>query len=235
VPNSLHPIERRIVGVLLEKVLATPSYYPLTLKALTAGCNQKNNRDPEMELGEDEVQRTLVALQAAGLAVSVCREGERVEKWKTAAREVYGLPSEKAMAVFAELLLRGPVTKAELRTRASRMRHEIAPEDLEAVLADFAGRPDRLIQNLGRAPGGRVERFAHTLYAEEEVAALRAAAPAAAPAAEGPRAGGGGGGSGGEIEALQRELASLRERVAALERSVGIVVGNPDFEEDASA
>lgn len=218
-PKPLHPLERRVTGVLVEKVLATPAYYPLTLRALTAGCNQKNNRDPEMDLGEADVQRTLVLLQQEGLAVSVCREGERVEKWKTAAREVWQLPTEKSMALFAELLLRGPQTKSELRMRASRMRHELTAEDVDEIIADLAGRAEPLVACIGRTAGGRAERWAHTLYAEEEMAALRAAAPA--PAAAEPRAEP----RPDRLEAALKEIAELRERVEKLERAVESLAG----------
>jgi uncharacterized protein YceH (UPF0502 family) len=220
-PKPLAPLERRVVGVLLEKVLSTPAYYPLTLNALTAGCNQKNNRDPEMTVSEADVQRTLVALQPLGLATSVAREGARVEKWKTGAREVYGLTTEKHMAVFAELLLRGPATRAELRSRASRMRHEITAEDLDGILADFAGRGEPLVVNLGRAPGGRAERYTHTLYDEGEMAALKSALPAAPPPspsrepAEPPPPG-----LAERLDEALQEIADLRERVASLERAV---------------
>lgn len=208
------------MGVLLEKVLSTPQSYPLTLNALVAGCNQKNNRDPEMDLSEAEVGRALGALREQGLVLSVLREGDRVEKWRTPAREAYGLASERAMAVFAELLLRGPQTRAELRTRASRMRHEISSEEIDAILADFTGRPDPLAVNIGRAPGGRADRYAHTLYPEEEMAALgsgAAPAPAAARPAAAPEA--------GRLETALEEIAALRARVEALERAVEEIRG----------
>lgn len=217
-PKPLSPIERRVVGVLIEKGLATPQYYPLTLNSLTTGCNQKNNRDPEMDLLEGDVQATLDALQPQGLAIALHAEGARALKWKAGAKQVYGLEGSKELAMLAELLLRGPQTKAELKTRAARMAPDIAAEDVDRVLAAFAARPEPLAFNLGRAPGGRAERYAHGLYSEEEVAALKAGcAPATGPG-EAPREGG--------PEAVSRldhalaEIEALRARVDALERDV---------------
>ncbi len=242
-PEPLPEIERRVVGVLMEKLLSTPVYYPLTMNALMAGCNQKNNRDPEMDLSEDVLRRALERLKQRGLVVSVLAEGSRAEKWKVKAMEGFGLPSERAMAVLAELLLRGPQTKAELRSRASRMRHEISNEQIDEVLNEFQARPDPLAQNLGRAPGGRAERYAHTLYAQEELAKLRATsvpaapAPRAAPAppvedadrddAAGAEVGAGAlAGVAARLETAFDEIAALRERVETLERAVAEMRGS---------
>jgi uncharacterized protein YceH (UPF0502 family) len=230
-PNPLPEIERRVVGVLLEKLLSTPAYYPLTINSLTTGCNQKNNRDPEMTLSEEAVRRALAALQPAGLVVSVIAEGARAEKWKTSAHNVYGLANEKQMAVFAELLLRPAHTKSELKTRASRMRHEISAEEVDQILSDFQGRPEPLVVNLGRAPGGRAERFAHTLYSEEEMAKLKAGSvPASAVSPDGhghaeaalARAPG----AAEKLDEALREIAALKERVDRLEASLGKLAGS---------
>lgn len=228
-PKPLNELERRVSGVLLEKLLATPAYYPMTANALTAGCNQKSNRDPVLDLSEEAVDRTLEALLEKGLAVVVRAEGARTVKWKTIARDAFALSSEKAMALFAELLLRGPQTKAELRAHASRMRHELAAEDVEQVLDEMAKRPEPLVVNLGRAPGGRAERWAHTLYSEQEMAALRAgpveAAPAASTSGANPEKGGEGGVGAGLAARLQealREIAALEARVSRLEGAVGL-------------
>ena len=233
-PNPLGPIERRVTGVLIEKLLATPAYYPLTLNALTAGCNQKNNRDPEMTLSDMDVQRSLVLLQQAGLAVSFFPEGGRAEKWKTSAPQAWQIASERAMAVIAELLLRGPQTKAELRSRGSRMRHEISAEEIDQILADFTGRADTLAVHIGRAPGGRAERYAHTFYHADELAEMRAAAAAAPPTAATvatvataePRKAPAVEGLEEKLDAALREIEALRERVQALEGAVAELRGH---------
>lgn len=241
-PKPLGEIERRVAGVLLEKLLATPQYYPLTHNALVAGCNQKNNRDPVMDLSDDVVEKTIRALQSEHhppLVFSVFAEGARSEKFKTGARDHYNLGSEKAMAIFAELLLRGPQTKSELKTRGSRMRHEISAEEVDQILAEWAARPEPLAMNLGRAPGGRAERWSHTLYEERELAALKAAsapahafplsqghapqaesAPAPPPFPPVPSA------TGEKLEEALREIASLKERVEALENAMAEVRGH---------
>jgi len=173
-PKRLSAIERRIVGTLLEKMLATPQSYPLTLNSLTTGCNQKSNRDPEMTLVDAEVMRALEGLLEKGLVVVQRVEGARVEKWKGRGHEAFGLASEKSMALMAELLVRGPQTLSELRRNSSRMRHELTDEDVRQILADLGGRETPLVVNLGRAPGGRTERWSHTLFDEEEMRAQRA-------------------------------------------------------------
>lgn len=228
-PKTLGEIQRRVVGVLVEKLLSTPQYFPLTMNALVAGCNQKNNREPEMDLSDDLVRRTLEELQGMGLAVSVYAEGARAEKWRTPAKDVFALASEKQMAVFAELLLRGPATKSELKTRASRMRHEVTIADLDGILDEFQKRPEPLAVNLGRAPGGRAERYTHTLWSEDELAKLRAgSAPAATATA--PRAAAPAAEASPELaekldDAL-REIAILKDRVDALERDLAELRGH---------
>jgi hypothetical protein len=239
VPKTLPPIERRVVGTLLEKVLATPQSYPLTLSALIAGCNQKNNRDPEMNLVEADVGRALEALLEKGLVVLVRAETARVDKWRTTARDVFALGSEKAMALFAELLLRGPQTLSELRRNSSRMRHELTEEDTRQILGDLAGRPEPLAVNIGRAPGGRAERWSHTLYAEDEMAKVREGAhPPGAHAADEPAAPGAARGAPtpaegahahdleGRLAGALAAIAALTARVEALERRAGVAGGN---------
>ncbi len=230
-PKPLEPIQRRVLGVLIEKGLATPQYYPLTLNLLTAGCNQKNNRDPEMDLSEGDVQATLDGLQPQGLAVALHAEGARALKWKAGAKPVYGLEGGKELAILAELLLRGPQTKAELRARAARMAPELTAEDVDRILAAFAARPEPLAFNLGRAPGGRAERYAHGLYSEEEVAALKAGALAASPTSGPPLAPGEDRGEGrsdvaSRLDRAFAEIEALRARVDALERDVADLRGS---------
>ena len=118
---QLNPAESRVLGVLIEKATTTPEQYPLSLNALTSGCNQKNNRDPVLTMTEDETFDALESLRAKQLSVRVDMAGSRVHRYKhTAGEALHARAGE--LAVLAELLLRGPQTIGELRGRASRMQ-----------------------------------------------------------------------------------------------------------------
>jgi len=118
--QDLSKKQRRILGVLVEKAFTTPEYYPLTLKALTTGCNQKSNRDPVMNYSEDDVQETVEELKTLGLAATVHTESGRAERVRHYVRKKFEF-SEPQLAIIVELLLRGRQQMGELRSRASRM------------------------------------------------------------------------------------------------------------------
>jgi hypothetical protein len=159
---KLSSLQRRVLGVLIEKSLATPAAYPLTLNAVTAGCNQLSCRDPVMKLSEDEAARGLRELQERRLAAE--ERGARSERYRHNAEEHWG-GNQFQLAILAELLLRGPQTPGELKANASRM----APfPDLGAVtmiLDAFAAQG--LARELPRQPGKAAARFDHCLYEEE--------------------------------------------------------------------
>ena len=115
--------QRRVLGVLIEKGITTPEYYPLTLKALTTGCNQKNNRSPILEYSEDDVERAVNQLRELGLAAVVHTESGRSERYRHYARKRFPF-TEPQLAIMTELWLRGRQSVGDLRTRASRM-HDI--------------------------------------------------------------------------------------------------------------
>ena len=115
--------QRRVLGVLIEKGITTPEYYPLTLKALTTGCNQKNNRSPLTESSEDDVLRAVDQLREMGLAAVVHTESGRTERYRHYARKRFPF-NEPQLAIMTELWLRGRQSVGDLRTRASRM-HDI--------------------------------------------------------------------------------------------------------------
>src|SRR5438132_2438093 len=119
--------ERRVLGVLVEKAKTTPDAYPLSINALVTGCNQKSNRDPLMSLDEDDVEDALGRLKNRGLVIKVI--GGRVERWRHLLYENWYVDKIE-LAIMAELLLRGPQTEGELRTRASRME---PIDDLDAL------------------------------------------------------------------------------------------------------
>lgn len=161
---NLTALEARILGALVEKELATPEYYPLTLKALTAACNQKSNRNPVMQLSAAEVERGLGILQHDKQLVSTyAGVGSRVVKYTHRLTEMLGLDSAE-LAILCELLLRGPQTPGELRGRASRMHPFASPAEVRKVLQDLAARaPDPYVLELPRSPGRKENRFAHLL------------------------------------------------------------------------
>ena len=177
---QLDPHEARALGVLIEKELATPDQYPLTLNAATNGSNQKNNRDPVLELTESEVEAALRKMIVKGLVGSVHPVGSRVEKFRHNAEAILAIDKTK-LAVLAELLLRGVQQPGELRGRASRMAPIESLGALSAILGPLieAG----LVVRLDPAPGSRAERYGHTLSGRVS-AAPRTAQPVIAPPPE---------------------------------------------------
>ncbi|XZE53304.1 DUF480 domain-containing protein [Planctomycetaceae bacterium SH139] len=171
VQRTLGRIPRRVLGVLVEKAKTTPDNYPLSIAAIIAGANQKSNRSPQMTVDEDDVVEALDNLRAAGAAIEVQGVG-RVNKYRHAAYEWLGVTAHQA-AVMTELLLRGPQTAGELRTRAGRME---TFSDLNAVLATLGELQEKgLVAAL--TPPGRGQQFRHTLYESQELAKLAATVP----------------------------------------------------------
>lgn len=161
--EKLTPEEIRVLGVLLEKEVLTPEYYPLTLNSLVNACNQKTSRDPVVEYEESTVETALDMLQARSLVSWVHQAGSRVRKFKhnaTSRLELYE-PAERA--IFCVLLLRGPQTLGEIRQRSGRMQAFSSLEELEAVIQSLQDREEPLVQELAKAPGRKERRFGHTL------------------------------------------------------------------------
>ena len=208
---DLTPLEARILGCLVEKELATPEYYPLTLNALVAACNQKNNRDPEMQLSADEVAKGLAGLQYdKKLVGTYSGVGSRAVKYTHRLIETLGVDTPE-LAILCELLLRGPQTPGELRGRASRMHPFGSPAEVRTVLDALAARLEPYVVELPRAAGCKENRFAHSFGPLPDVAP--AAAPrAAAPASARPPP------DSGRIQELERRLAELEAQLAALRR-----------------
>jgi len=158
----INAVEARILGALIEKELTTPEYYPLTLNSLTNACNQKSNRDPVMQLEDEEVVRGLDKLRMKGFA-RLSGEGGRVPKYCHSLGEKLAPPE---LAVLAELLLRGPQTLGELRTRCDRMSAFADSAAVEEVLADLQKYELQLATLLPRQPGQKEQRYAHLLSGE---------------------------------------------------------------------
>lgn len=170
---ELTPIEARIIGCLIEKAITTPDQYPLSLNALTNACNQKSNRDPLMELDERAVQAGLDALVHKHLVLDRSGFGSRVPKYQqrfcnTGFGSLEFTPLETAL--LCELLLRGPQTPGELRTRAARMTEVKELSEVEAALTRLASRTDGpFVVRLPRESGRRDARYAHLLSGEVNI------------------------------------------------------------------
>jgi uncharacterized protein len=154
----LHPVEVRVLGSLLEKEITTPEYYPLSLNALVNACNQKSNRDPAVNFDDVTVERALLSLRDKGLLLSITAAGSRVQKYAHRISEKLNL-GRPELAILCELMLRGPQTLGELRTRAERM-HRF--DDLDQVQSVIDRLPE-LIVKLDRRPGEKESRYAHLL------------------------------------------------------------------------
>lgn len=159
---ALDPVEGRVLGVLIEKAMTTPDNYPLTLSAVVAGSNQATNRNPVMSLDEYEVEQALVRLHDAGLATPVRRSGDRVTKYRHKVGEAFEIGPEQ-QAILAVLLLRGPQTAAELRSRTERYLTFSSTAEVEKTIDDLceAG----LAVRLPRSPGQSQRRISQTLVA----------------------------------------------------------------------
>ncbi|WP_034474443.1 YceH family protein [Aestuariibacter salexigens] len=160
---SLTPLEARIIGVMLEKEITTPDQYPLSLNGLTTGCNQKSNREPVMSLTEAEVQDAVVSLKAKRVMTEQSGFGSRVVKYKHrfCNTEFGDLQlSEQQLALICVLLLRGPQTPGELRTRTQRLAEFASVDEVEQVLQSlYEHNGDCLVVKLEREPGKRESRY----------------------------------------------------------------------------
>lgn len=207
----LNDTEVRVLGCLIEKELTTPEYYPLTLNALTNACNQKSNRDPVLTLEEVEVVRALDSLKFKQLAL-LSAEGGRVPKYRHTLLEKLRLDPPE-LAVLAELLLRGPQTVGELRTRGERMHPFLDLAAVEEVLGELMARTPPLVIRLPRQPGRKESRHAHLFSGEPEPATENLTLPPETARlkvmAENER-----------IAKLEEEVADLRGEVIELRRLV---------------
>lgn len=199
---TLNDIEVRVLGSLIEKELTTPEYYPLSLNSLTNACNQKSNRDPAMALTEEDVVRALDSLRFKQLSV-LSAEGGRVPKYRHLLAEKLGLmPAE--LAILCELLVRGPQTGGELRTRGERMHPFGDLAAVEEVLQELMVRETPLITLLPRQPGRKEGRYAQLFSGLPEVTEES---------------------SEGRPEAARQRVVAENERIAKLEEEVAVLRG----------
>ncbi len=161
--DFLTPVEARVLGCLLEKEVTTPEYYPLTLNALTNACNQKSNRFPTMLLDDSTVREAADRLRTRKMAMMFHGADARVPKFKQTLENVFNLePGERA--ILCELLLRGPQTPGELRTRCQRLKVTLDIPAIEEALESLIDYPNRpLVGKLPRQPGQKEQRYVHLL------------------------------------------------------------------------
>ena len=175
----LTDVETRVLGALVEKQLTTPEYYPLTLNALTAACNQKNNRYPVTSYNENEVSAAVETLREKNLVYVFYGSTSRVPKYKHVVPEVLHLTPPET-AIVCVLMLRGPQTPGELRGNASRLHEFNGLDEVEETLAGLiTHEPDPLVVRLPRQPGQKEVRFAHLLSGAPAEIPLEAVSPAA--------------------------------------------------------
>lgn len=218
VVRKLGETERRVLGVLLEKAFTTPEYYPMTLKGLTSGCNQKNNRDPVLELSEDDVDEAVSELEKVGLTERLFPESGRTERIRHWARKRFSF-SEAQLAIMTELWLRGRQSLGDLRVRASRMEQI---SDLEALRAEVKGLMGLGFVQANGALEMRGVEVDHTFYAPTERRQLPPMAVVEpervhsiqAPLQERSDS------SHSDIAQLKREQAELRDEVVRLNATV---------------
>lgn len=193
--QRLDPVELRVLGCLIEKQRTTPEQYPLTLNSLRLACNQATNRDPVMQLEESEVRGAAQSLGTKGYARLATGPGSRTAKYRQLFQEALDLmPAE--VSILAVLMLRGPQTVSELKTRTERLAKI---DDVLAVLERLDAK--ELVHNVGKAPGQSAERWMHLL-------------------AEGPTEQSEEAEAAGEPTSLERRLAQVEQRLDELERAL---------------
>jgi hypothetical protein len=214
---ELTPLEARVIGCLIEKQITTPDQYPLSLNALVLACNQKSNRDPVLSLDEATVQNTLDQLARRHMVIEKSGFGSRVLKYQHRfCNTEFGTfkltPQE--LAIVCELLVRGPQTPGELRTRASRMTPFADVTEVEGTLEGLGTREDGpFVVQLPREPGRRDSRYAHLFSGPVTIPpppTAEPSAPATAAAAE----------TGARLERLEEQLRELRAELEELKKRV---------------
>ncbi len=208
---ELSAVELRVLGALIEKQRTTPDSYPLTTNSLLAACNQKSSRDPVMDLSASDVDAAMLSLRDQGLARTVRGDGHRTYKHRHIADEAMGLDGEE-VSVLAVVMLRGPQSPGEIKTRTERYVGFDSLEAVEATLGRLASGPDPLVVDVGRAPGQSQDRWFHLLGDGEIPEPSVSESPSA----------GSTGTSGSRIAALENEVAGLRVLVEALYQQLGL-------------
>jgi uncharacterized protein YceH (UPF0502 family) len=205
----------RVLGCLVEKEATVPDAYPLTLNALRSACNQTSSRDPIVDYDDLTIQRCLDSLKAGGWVRFVHpAHGERATRFRHVAEEHLAIDAGSSV-LLAILVLRGPQTAGELRTRSERAHRFESPAEVEALLAAMASREEPLVLELPRQTGQHGTRWVHLLCGPVDVAALSSATPVG-------RSSGSSGALADRVAILEAELAGVRARLASLEEALGV-------------
>ena len=201
--------EARVLGSLIEKEITTPDYYPLSLNALVNACNQKSNRDPIVNLNESAVREALDSLNRNGLAGAASGADSRVTKYEHRLQETFNF-DRRETAVLCVLLLRGPQTPGELRSRTERVHRFADLDEVQTALRRLIEREPPLVKMLPRQPGTKESRYTHLLSGDVEGWEPPPDSPSASTdTLESER-----------LARLEGDLASLRAEVADLKQQL---------------
>ena len=205
--DILDPFEIRVLAVLAEKEALTPDNYPMSLNAITNGCNQLSSRDPVMQLSEDTVADVLERLIQRKFVNGITQHGARVTKYEHRMRIKWSLEQDK-LSILTILMLRGLQTAGEIRTRTGRMHEFKSVGDVELGLQFLIDKYPPLVARLALAPGTKEPRYGQ-LLAEEDALAREETAASYSSAVSAPT-------SGSRVEQLEEEVRQLRSEVDAL-------------------
>jgi uncharacterized protein YceH (UPF0502 family) len=220
-PLELTPIETRVLGALLEKERTTPEYYPLSLHALVVACNQTTNRDPVVSYVDRTVEQGLDRLREKKLAMLIHTAGARVPKYRHTLLDAYNLDARE-VALLCVLMLRGPQTPGELRSRSERMCGSMTLPEIEKCLEELTSGGDPLIRMIPARAGQKENRYVQLLSGEPDLDSwITAPAPAAAPASASASDKARIDTLQSELEVLKSEFRSLREDLEAFKKSFG--------------
>jgi uncharacterized protein YceH (UPF0502 family) len=208
----LNEVETRVLGSLIEKDVTTPDYYPLSLNALVNACNQKNNRDPVMDVDEDTVRQGLNTLQEKRLAGPTSSADSRVTKYEHRLQEAFNFTRGET-AILCVLLLRGPQTPGELRGRTERMHRFEDLTEVQGTVQRLMQRDPPLVRVLPRQPGTKEARYKHLLAGDVEDAGDVARAPAPADVRSKST-------DAIRINHLENEVSDLKREVADLKQQL---------------
>jgi len=212
--------EARVLGVLIEKGFTTPNQYPLSLNAIATGASQLSNRDPVMQMDEDQAFDAVEGLRNKQLAVRVDQVGSRVHKYKHIGVETLHC-RQAEVAILAELLLRGPQTLGELRSRASRMQPFESLERVTEMLRALMERSDPLVKQLPPAPGSRAERYEQLLCPDvrpvESIPAIPESTAGKVESSSLER----------RVALLESEVNALKSRIRSIAEQLGIADETP--------
>jgi hypothetical protein len=214
--KDLNPTELRVLGALVEKQIATPDYYPLTLNALVNACNQKNHRDPVVSYVESDVERALDGLRNKQLAIRNEGGASRVLKFGHTFPKAYNLEPPE-VAVLCVLMLRGPQTPGELRSRTAHLHNFESLPAVEETLQKLSTLAEPLVTKLPRTPGTKEARYAHLLggqVASAEVVQVTSPEPTVPSKPAEPD----------RLAKLEAEVTSLREDIEKLKEQLANLV-----------